>query len=85
MPAGEISDSNLSEILEQRYEGRTHEDRESLNSMSNNILDSAVQATETSTRTSTINEQAQAIKNIEIIKTQEQRQTMEKEGKAKGE
>ena len=51
----------------------------------NSLLDSAVQATETSTRTSTINEQAQAIKNIEIIKTQEQRQTMEKEGKAKGE
>ena len=75
----------MADILEQGYEGREKDDRERLNEKDKNILDSAVQATETSTRTGTINEQAQTIKNIEIIKTKEQRQTMEKEGEAKGE
>lgn len=36
------------------------------------LLSSAIQATEESTRTGTINEQAQTIKSIERVKTQEQ-------------
>ena len=40
VPAGEISDSDLTEILEQGYEGREKKSREWLNEKNKNILDS---------------------------------------------
>ena len=42
VPVGEVSDSDLAEILEQGYEGREKKDRERLNEKNKNILDSAV-------------------------------------------
>ena len=42
VPVGEVSDSDLAEILEQGYEGRDKKDRDRLNENNKNILDSAV-------------------------------------------
>lgn len=44
VPVGEISDSNLTEILEQGYEGREKKDRERLNEKNKNIIDNVTQA-----------------------------------------
>ena len=44
VPVGEISDSNLIEILEQGYEGREKKDRERLNEKNKNIIDNVTQA-----------------------------------------